>query len=407
MGDGVPSTRPPVHHRWRWTAAIVLIVITAILIPESLVARYARGQLLNTDRYVAMVTPLADDPAVQTALTDRVTTEIIDRVDVPALVQQLTGALSFKGAAALGNLVSGPINDWLTSFVRTHVQQFVSSPQFRTLWTTVNRLAHRNVNAVLTGDQSRALGQVGDAVVLNIGPIVDAVKSALVADGFSLASRVPSTDVQFTLFQSDQLTKIQGYVRLLNRLATWLPWIILACFVLAIWAAPDRRRAALVGLVTAVVLLVLMRIGIQLTRHAYIDQLASNGRSVPAGTAVFDNVVHFLIIAIWTTLFGCLAVAVWAWLAGPGRAGLAVRRFLGRGSGAAARGLGWTRSGFLGLLDRFRPWIYAVLGLVAFVVLLRSPTVVTVAWLLLVALVLSMAFAIIHRLRMPAPVTAA
>jgi len=388
MGDGVPSTRPPVHHRWRWTAAIVLIVITAILIPESLVARYARGQLLNTDRYVAMVTPLADDPAVQTALTDRVTTEIIDRVDVPALIKQVTGALSFKGAAA-------------------HVQQFVSSPQFRTLWTTVNRLAHRNVNAVLTGDQSRALGQVGDAVVLNIGPIVDAVKSALVADGFSLASRVPSTDVQFTLFQSDQLTKIQGYVRLLNRLATWLPWIILACFVLAIWAAPDRRRAALVGLVTAVVLLVLMRIGIQLTRHAYIDQLASNGRSVPAGTAVFDNVVHFLIIAIWTTLFGCLAVAVWAWLAGPGRAGLAVRRFLGRGSGAAARGLGWTRSGFLGLLDRFRPWIYAVLGLVAFVVLLRSPTVVTVAWLLLVALVLSMAFAIIHRLRMPAPVTAA
>ncbi len=383
----------------RWTAAIILIVIAAILVPVTIVARYTRGELLNTDRYVATVAPLAEQPAVQAALADRVTNEIVGAIDLPTLVENLTAQVGIKGAQALGTLVTGPITDWLTSFIHTHVLQFLASPQFMKLWQEINRTAHTIVTNVLTGKKNTAVSTSGDEVVLNIGPVVDAAKTQLVASGFALASKVPSVNATFTLFQSDQLPKIQKYVRLLNTAATWLPWLVLLLLIAAIAVSPNRRRAALIGLIAAIVVLVLTLIGVQLARHKYVTELTAAGRSVPAGTAVFDDVLHYLIVAIWTTLIAAFVVAVWLWLAGPSRPAVAVRRGIGHGLNAAARATQATRSGFFGFLDRARPWAYVILGLLAFALLLRSPTVVTVVWMLLVALILSAGFSIVHRLR--------
>jgi hypothetical protein len=358
--------------------------------------------VLNTDRYVATVAPLASDPAVQTALINRITTAIVDKIDIPGLITQLTDQLSFKGVQALGNLASGPINDFLTSFIQRHVQEFVQSPAFITLWTAVNRLAHTAIVSVLTGKKNGVLEATGDQIVLNVAPIVDAVKNQLVASGFNMVSKVPDVNVSFTLVQAQQLPKIQKYVRLLNAAANWLPWLILVLFAAAIWLAPDRRRAAVVGLIAAIVVLIIVLIANQIIRQKYVDQLHAQGRSVAAGTVIYDDVIHYLLVAVRTALFAFIVTAIWAWLAGPGRAGRAVRGFLGRGTGAAAEGLGWPRTGFLGFVDHYRPWIFGVLGFGAFLILLNWPTAVTVAWLLVVALIISACFSIIHRLRTPA-----
>lgn len=389
------------HRRVRWSAAIVLLVIAALLVPVTLMARYARGELLNTDRYVATVAPLASDPAVQTALTDRVTDEVISKIDVPALIQQATNAINIGAAPAIGNLIAGPVEDWLTSFIHKHVAAFVASPTFATLWTEVNRIAHRNVSAVLTGAQGTALGTKGDSLVLNIGPIVDAAKTALVSDGFTLASKIPSVNIQFTLLQDDQLPKIQRYVRLLNTLANWLPWITLLLLAVAVWLAPNRRRATMTGVITAAVLVVLVLIAIRLVRNAYTTQLKANGRNVTAGLTIFDQMLHYLTQAAWTALVAFIVVAIWAWLAGPGRVGTAVRRGTGRGFQWIATEVGWQRSGFLAAVERYRLWIYLVLGVLGAIILLNSPTVATVAWMLVVALLITAVVAVIHRLRRP------
>lgn len=389
------------HRGLRWTGAIVILVIVAILIPVTLVARYARGELLNTDRYVATVAPLASNPDVQAALTDRMTTEIISKIDVPGLIQQATSQLNLKRAPALGALVVGPLTDWLTTFVHQHVQKFVTSPAFVTLWTNINRLAHQGVNTVLTGKTGGVLGTTGDAIVLNIGPLIDAAKTALVADGFNLASKIPPVSAQFTLFETDQLPKVQRYVRLLNALANWLPWITLALLALAIWLAPNRRRAAIAGLLTAIVILIVLLIVNQIGRHAYSNQLASQGRNVNAGLAIYDHIIHFLLLGIRTTLFTALAAVIWVWLAGPGRAGTAVRTGVGRGFQWAADKLAWSRSGFVTGLERYWRWIYLALGIGGFILLLRNPSVLNVTWLLLVAIIITAIVAILHRLRGP------
>jgi len=391
----------PVKRGARWFAAVVLVALAAILTPVCLVARFAHGELLNTDRYVDTVAPLASDPAVQAAVTNRVTEEIISRIDVSELVTQLVSELTPLSGERAGELLSGPITDWLTTFIREHVQQFVSSPRFERLWIEVNRRAHRAVDAILTGETRGVVTTAGTAIVLNIGPIVEAVKADLASHGFGLAAKVPATDIQFTLAQSDALPKAQKYVRWLNTAATWLPWVVIALFVAAAWVAPSRRRLFIGGLVAAGVMVLFLLAAVRILRNEYLDRLSAKGLDTAAGSAVFDYAVRFLRQAAWVALAAALVGIVWAWLAGPSRPAVAIRRLVGQGTGALARLWGAPRTGVLAIVERARPWVYAVLGLAGLAILLHSPSGGTLAWLVVAAAAIVAAFAVVHRLRPP------
>lgn len=49
----------------RATASAVLIVLTCLLVPITLITVWVHDIALHTDRYVSTVAPLATDPAVQ------------------------------------------------------------------------------------------------------------------------------------------------------------------------------------------------------------------------------------------------------------------------------------------------------------------------------------------------------
>ena len=66
--------------------AALLIVLGCILAPVSVLGVWAANQVSNTDRYVANMQPLIHEPAIQSALSARITAEIESRIDVPALV---------------------------------------------------------------------------------------------------------------------------------------------------------------------------------------------------------------------------------------------------------------------------------------------------------------------------------
>ncbi len=76
---------------------MVLIVIGCVLAPVSLVAVWTHNELSDTDHFVATAGPLIDDPAVQEALTNRVTTTVFQYVDVQSLADQSLAALAAQG----------------------------------------------------------------------------------------------------------------------------------------------------------------------------------------------------------------------------------------------------------------------------------------------------------------------
>ena len=88
--------RPKVVRR---VLAVILVVLTALLSLVSVLAGYVRSDLLDTEKYVEIVAPLAREPAVQAEVVDAVTQTVIDNVRLDDLVQD---AIAVLGPATAG-----------------------------------------------------------------------------------------------------------------------------------------------------------------------------------------------------------------------------------------------------------------------------------------------------------------
>lgn len=84
------------HHRFRSLGSVLLILFAALLSLLAVVAVWANSIVRDTGRYVATVGPLASNPDVQQAVTNRVTAAVLAQLDVDALVKQLTDAVAEK-----------------------------------------------------------------------------------------------------------------------------------------------------------------------------------------------------------------------------------------------------------------------------------------------------------------------
>ncbi len=82
-------TQPaPVHHRWRWTGAVALLLVAALLTPPALVGFWGRRTVVDAQRYLDTVGPLAQSPEIQAAVAEEVTAELLSRVDVNAFLDR-------------------------------------------------------------------------------------------------------------------------------------------------------------------------------------------------------------------------------------------------------------------------------------------------------------------------------
>lgn len=380
-------------HGLRWTAAVVLLVVSALLGAVSVVAGFVRGQLLNTDRYVETVAPLVRDPAVQDAIAARLTEVIVTELNLTRLTQQLADALEQRGAPSQLDGLVGPAVNGLTSFIHDQVRSVVASEQFAEVWDTANRIAHREIDAVLTTGRGQLLTSQGTEVSLDLGSLLDMVKQRLVENGFSLAARIPDVAVSVPLFASEELPRIRTAVSILDTAAWVLPLLTLALLLAGVLVAPNRRRGLLVGsaLFAGAMLVLIAALG--LVRTYYLNNLPDAVRSPEAARVVYDTETRFLIDTVQTLLVLFLVVAIACWLAGPSRPAVLLRHGIGRALDAAGREL--ARSRFpLGpapaMARQYRRGIgvgLALLG-VLILVLWRYPGVGGVLWITAGVLVL-------------------
>src|SRR5829696_6136492 len=109
---------------WRPVVAGALIVLAAVLAPLSVLATWSNGQIQDTDRYLATVAPLADDPDVQEAIATR-----MDEVVVGLEGQGLP-----SGAATTLGALSQPLAEGVRNFVGDRIDALVQSDAFEQAW---------------------------------------------------------------------------------------------------------------------------------------------------------------------------------------------------------------------------------------------------------------------------------
>ena len=357
---GRPAGRPPGRQRWRTIVAVLLIVIACVLAPLSVVAIWTRNQVTNTDRYVATVTPLASDPAVQQAITDQITAQVFTYIDIQALTTQVTDALSARvegrglppqAAAALQGL-AGPIANGVQGFVRTQVERIVQSQAFEDAWIQANRVAHEALVKALTGEGGGAVTVENDTVILNLGPFIQTVKQELVGHGFTLAERIPQVDKSFVLFQSEDITRARSAFNLLNTLGIWLPVLAIVLLVLGVYVAKDHRRALVGAALGVAVSMVVLALALTIFRSIYLDAVPASVLPHDAAAVLYDTIVRFLRLGLRTILVLGLVVAVGAFLTGQSVTAVKTRTGL-----ANAIGWGADRAGFS--TGPVGAWVYA------------------------------------------------
>jgi hypothetical protein len=373
--DGRPPRAPrrAGTHRVRGVIAAVLAAVAAFALVTSVVGLWAARTTFNTDRYVATVAPLPQDPAVSAAVAQYATVQLFQAVDVE---QRLRAVLPPQAA-----FVIGPLTGQLREQVDKIVTNVLRSDRFQPIWMELNRRVHQRVMAVINGD-SEVITAQSDKIQIDLLPLINQALRALsdqlptmfgktitlpdLSSGeipANLRERVeeqlgvtlPANFAQFTVYDSGQLQAAQQAVAAAKR---YLALFVVATILLVIAAfliSPRRRRTTLQLGMWLVVAAVAITAILRAVRREILDQ-------VP------DGVYRSGVDAAMTSVFGLLrergtqiivigsVLAVLAYLVGPGRFPRWLRAQLARAGRATARG---ARSGS-GTLSVHAPgWIAA------------------------------------------------
>ncbi len=372
------GAKPKKRARLPKVFAVVFVVIAILAASAIAPGLWARRTVYETKRYIAVVGPLASDPAIQEALARQLTQAVFTAVDIQSKVQ----AAIAQRAPKL-EFIAGSITTSLQGFVQDQVQKLFASDQFQQFWINANTLLQQQVVAVLDG-KSEAVTVQGNQVVFNYLPLLndalaqlsgtlstilnrqitlptitpDTVPSQAVASlETALGVSLPDTFGSVTLFQGDELTSVQNAVSIFNKTLILAIVLFILSVALALILSTNRRRTLLQVLTALIVVVVLeRRFAIAQASNVVSMVKPENQAAVQAIIGAFLSSLLLATKRILWGLFVVLIVAVvtapypWAvraraWVGDVGRAGVGAVR--GAEIGPAAAWVGGHRDALM------------------------------------------------------------
>ncbi len=402
-----PVTAPRRRHWWRRGLAGVLVFLFSITTVAAAIGVWARQTALDTPSFVRTVRPLPRDDDVARALAAYLTDLMLTEIDLDRRAER---ALPEERA-----FLVGPLDGIVREYTEDTVRNVLRSDRFDEIWARAVRAAHREVLAVLRDEEEKLVVNADGEVTLDLLPVIEEVVQDVVSEapGFLGNVRIPDLDDdatrreirrtlsrtldielprdfgQIVVFDEDRLSEAQDALHLIDRFVVALVAVAVVSGAGALLASVDRRRTLLqlglgVAITTYLVFTVLRKV---------IDDLVDlvpEGQNRDAAHAAATIVSRGLRDqARWVLVIGS-AVAIGAYLAGPGRGAVWIRERVRSAAGRARREAvalpgspagGWARAN----LDTLR-----VAGVVVAVVVLL---LVDVSWVaLFIALVLVVAY---------------
>ncbi len=354
----------PRRRRLRSAAAVTLGVLACLALVVTTTAVWVHQVALNTDRWVSLSSQVIEDPAVIASLSEKVSQQVVDALDVQG---RLETALPQQS-----KLLAGPITGAVQDRLRQGLARLLASPGFQSVWTQVNRFAHAQLVAVLRNDLTGVTVENG-VVTLNLLPLVGAAVDQLKSDGIipatvslpdlsataapaaaraalqtALGVSLPADFGTITLARADRLEAAQTAVRIFDLVVVLAIVITILLFVGAALLARDRRRAVVLLGAGSVVALLVARAAIRGVENAIVNSVTDDSGAT-AARGIFDAVLDDLFgVMVVVTVVGAI-VALVAWLVGrreqitqiAAEAGATARRAAASGvetGGAAASG---------------------------------------------------------------------
>jgi hypothetical protein len=289
-------------------ALLVVATIVAIL---GMTAVWVQRQVLDREEWVDTSVDLLENDNIRRAVGLYLIDEVYANVDVAAqleerLPQQLK-RLADPAAAAIRQAAENNAGTLLGTAAAIK------------LWREANERAHDLFD--------RVLDEGSGEVTIDLNPLIQraAQRGGLIGRA---ASELPADAGQLQILRSDQLEGAQTAVDLLRPLAIVLVLLAAALYLTAVLISSDRRRTAVyVGaalLFAALAVLAVRRIG----GNTIVDALAQTPDSELAVAATWAIGTSLLVDVVSGTALIAILLILGAWLLGPGRIAVPVRRRL-------------------------------------------------------------------------------
>lgn len=259
----------------------MLLVLVAVLTPLSTLAVWAEREIGDSDGYVSAMAPLSSDPAVKNAVANRITDEVLKKVD------------------------AGPFTPAVRQLVHDAVLSFAETDAYKTAWNTVNRAAHTAVEQALTSSGGRSAS-------IDLAPVIEQVKRQLIMEGVPFADQIPVGNITITLVESERLGVAREVFDALQIAGLWLPVGTALLAVVGVLGSTRRGRALiLLGFALAVGGALLM-LTVLVGRAVALNDLPPDVDRAAAG-AVLDALTASLRTTSWWLMGVGLIVAVGTW----------------------------------------------------------------------------------------------
>lgn len=394
---------------WAWTLlAAVLIVVGALVAPLAVVGSWASTTLSDTEKFVAEYAPLAKDPAVQGFLSDQVVAVINEHVDVTALTSEVIDGITGLGTGPVAtralDALKGPAAAGITSLMHSTVSNFVESDAFADVWASALRVSHTQLVAAMRNDPSAALALGSDGSVgIALGPIIDAVKVALVDQGIGVAAQIPAINRTVVLAQSDALPTIQLAYGLAVSAVAWLPLFGVLLLVAGVLVARRRFVALIWAAIALAITMTLTAIAFAVGNIFVVTTISPAVVPTTVTTLLYETLTDGMREVSIAVIVLAISVAVVAWLAGPFVTPRRMRALVTSGAASIRaalepRGLGTGRFG--GWLYKQHTLVRVAIALIgaAIVLFVRPLTPGLIVWTLVVAAVV---LAVVELLQRP------
>jgi hypothetical protein len=303
-----------------------MVVLSALLVPISVLTVWAIRTITNTDQFVATMAPLAREQVVTDHIAIKATDILFEKVDVQG---HLNTALPPKASFA-----AAPIASQVHGFVQDQFKTLLRSNWFQQAWDKANRRLHSSLVTFLEGNQLPA-GQKAQEIAIKLNPVLEKGIAQLHKQGITVfdplqAKLKNATNLSVTVAAKPQVKSIRGVFHLAKTLGWVVPLVALVLIVGALAVAVDRRKTLLrlaVGVSTAT----LVVLGLVAYERNFFITHAANRASPEVTGAVYDTLSHFLHDTLRLTLLVSVIVAVLMWLVGPARWARSLRSLVGRG----------------------------------------------------------------------------
>jgi Short C-terminal domain len=280
----------------------VLIVLASLVATVGVFAVWLDRQALNTDEWTSTSGKLLENPKVQPALATYEVDVLYANVDVASELGRLFPS---KDRALAGPAAAG-----LRIVIQQAAQKALGTPLALEVWKRANRLAHRQLLAIIDGGEGPVSTDNG-TVSLDLRDLVQQVAGRT---GISL----PADTAKLQILHSNQLRTAQKIARVIRDLALVLVLLGVALYASALLLARDWRRVALrnigIGAVAAGLLALIAR---GVIGDYVVGQLSQNETVRPAAGAVWSIGTSLLSqTAIFLMIDGLFLIGAAA-LAGP------------------------------------------------------------------------------------------